>query len=59
MENTSKNVRCDRTYPILNTRMLRLGCPGNIHLHNVNNRKTRKMCEICSKLKTKTPERKE
>ena len=30
---------------------------ANIYLFNVNNRNTRKRCEICSKLTTKTPER--
>ena len=31
--------------------------PASIHLFKVNNRNTRRMCEICSKLKIKTPER--
>ena len=31
--------------------------PANIHLFKVNNRNTRKRCEICSKLTIKTPER--
>ena len=30
--------------------------PGNIYLFKVNNRNTRKRCEICSKLVIKTPE---
>ena len=30
--------------------------PGNIYLFQVNNRNTRKWCEICSKLIIKTPE---
>ena len=32
---------------------------ANIYLFKVNNRNTRKMCEICSKLKIKTPERRQ
>ena len=31
--------------------------PASIYLHKVNNRNTRKRCEICSKLTIKTPER--
>ena len=31
--------------------------PGNIYLFKVNNRDSRKRCEICSKLTIKTPER--
>ena len=31
--------------------------PTNIHLFKVNNRNTRKRCEICSKLTIKTPKR--
>ena len=31
--------------------------PANIYLFKVNNRSTRKRCEICSKLTIKTPER--
>ena len=31
--------------------------PANSYLFKVNNRNTRKRCEICSKLTTKTPER--
>ena len=30
--------------------------PVNIYLFEVNNRNTRKSCEICSKLTRKTPE---
>ena len=30
--------------------------PANIYLFKVNNKNTRKMCEICSKLTIKTPE---
>ena len=30
--------------------------PAGIYLLKVNNRNTRKMCEICSKLTIKTPE---
>ena len=30
--------------------------PANIFMFKVTNRDTRKMCEICSKLKIKTPE---
>ena len=33
--------------------------PSDIYLFKVNNGKTRAMCEICSKLKTKTPERRQ
>ena len=32
-------------------------CPANIYLFKVNNKNTRKRCEICSKLTIKTPER--
>ena len=32
-------------------------CPANIYLFKVNNRNTRKTCEMCSKLTMKTPER--
>ena len=31
--------------------------PANIYLFKVNNKNTRKMCETCSKLTIKTPER--
>ena len=31
--------------------------PANVYLLKVNNRSTRKRCEICSKLTIKTPER--
>ena len=31
-------------------------CPANIYLFKVNNKNTRKSCEICSKLTTKTLE---
>ena len=34
-------------------------CPTNIYLFIVNNRDTRKRCEICSKLTIKTPERRQ
>ena len=34
-------------------------CPPNIYLFKVNNRKIRKMCETCSKLIIKTPERRQ
>ena len=34
-------------------------CPANIYLFKVNNKKTRKRGEICSKLKIKTPERRQ
>ena len=30
--------------------------PANIYLFEVNNRNTRKRCEICSKLTVETPE---
>ena len=33
--------------------------PAGIYLLNVNNRKTRKRCEICLRLTTKTPERRQ
>ena len=32
---------------------------ANIYLLKVNSRNTRKRCEICSKLKIKTPERRQ
>ena len=31
--------------------------PANIYLFKVNNRNTKRRCEICSKLTIKTPER--
>ena len=31
--------------------------PPNLYLFKVNNRNPRKRCEICSKITTKTPER--
>ena len=34
-------------------------CLANIFLFKVNNRNTRKRCEICSKLTIKTPERRD
>ena len=36
---------------------LDIGIPVSIYLFKVNNRNTRKMCEICSKLTIRTPER--
>ena len=33
--------------------------PAGIHLLKVNNRNTRTKCEVCSKLKIKTPERRQ
>ena len=33
--------------------------PANIYLYKINNRNTRKRCEICSKLTIKTPERRQ
>ena len=33
--------------------------PANIYLFKVNNKNTRKRCEICSKLTIKTPERRQ
>ena len=36
-----------------------LNFPANIYLFKVNNRNTRKRCEICSKLTTKTPEQRQ
>ena len=35
------------------------GYPANIYLFKVNNRSTKKKCEIFSKLTTKTPERRQ
>ena len=37
----------------------RLFYPDNIYLFKVNNRNTRKRCEICSELTIKTPERRQ
>ena len=34
-----------------------INIPANIYLFKVNNRNTRKSCEICLKLTIKTPER--
>ena len=36
---------------------LKTTCPVNIYLFKVNNRNTKKRCEVCSKLTIKTPER--
>ena len=33
--------------------------PANIYLFKVNNKNTRKRCQICSKLTIKTPERRD
>ena len=37
--------------------MLMLALPAPIYLFKVNNKNTRKRCEICTKLRTKIPER--
>ena len=34
----------------------KIGIPPNIYLFKVNNKNTRKSCEICSKFTLKTPE---
>ena len=34
-------------------------CPVGIYLFNVNNENTKTMCEICSKLAVKAPERRQ
>ena len=34
-------------------------CPAGNYMFKVNNRNTRTRCEICSKLTTKTPERRQ
>ena len=45
---------------IFRTTTLQNTCPANIYLFNkVNNRNTRKSCELCSKLTIKTPERRQ
>ena len=45
---------------IFRTTTLQNTCPANIYLINkVNNRNTRKSCELCSKLTIKTPERRQ
>ena len=36
---------------------LRIPYPAGIYLLKVKNRNTRKMCEVCSRLTIKTPER--
>ena len=38
-------------------KQIRSNIAANIYLWKVNNRNTRKRCEICSKLIVKTPER--
>ena len=43
---------------LLETIILR-DTPANIYLLKVNNRNTRKRCEICSKFTLKTPERRQ
>ena len=51
---TSKdNYHC----PIGNVKYLSVTLLVDIYLFKVNNKNTRTMCEICSKLKIKTPER--
>ena len=42
---------------VLFTSMLSSAVPANIYLFKVNNKNTRKRCEICSTLTIKTPER--
>ena len=39
--------------------LFQISNPTKIYLFKVNNRSSRKMCEICSKLTIKTPERSE
>ena len=46
-----------RDYGESNTNKIQNTAPGNICLFKVNNRKTRKRYEICSKLTKKIPER--
>ena len=38
---------------------IHIGNPAGIYFLKVNNRNTRTRCEICSKLTTKTPERRQ
>ena len=38
---------------------VKLRCPASIYLLKVSNRSTRKRCDMCSKLKIKTPERRQ
>ena len=42
---------------VINSSLFSIIIPGNIYLFKVNNRNTRKKCEICSKSTIKTPER--
>ena len=42
---------------MLLTHLRQIFFPTNIYLVKVNNRNTKKKCEICSKLTIKTPER--
>ena len=43
--------------PFLNYTQDAKSYPASMYLFKVNNRNTRKMCEICAKLTMKTPER--
>ena len=52
-----QTMKIIRTYNILTVIYNFKPGPANIYLFKVNNRSTRKKCEICSKLTIKTPER--
>ena len=43
-------------FPSVKTFLMSLGIPANIYLFKINERNTRKRCEIYSKLTIKTPE---
>ena len=49
----------DRMHLLLYHPSCQLGCQLDIYLFKVNNKNTRKRCEICSKLTIKTPERRQ
>ena len=44
---------------VLNKKSVYEPVPANIYLSKINNRNTRKKCEICSELTIKVPERRQ
>ena len=61
VELVKEKDQLETQYEELNKKVLYLfrGILVNIHLFKVNNRNTRKRCEMCSKLTIKTPERRQ
>ena len=50
-------ISLNNNWTVYNLWLVQKNYPANIYLLEVNNRNTRKRCEICSKLTIKTPER--